>query len=167
MGDQSSGPRRVRVERNIYRGDTGVYEVGFRDGSGKQRWKKVEGGITAAKAVRDELLARRGRGERVEPKTRLRLADAAAAWLNGPVRDLRPRTDESYRNAVNTHLLPRFGDRRLDVLTADDLAALVRDMRAKGLWSRRSRLRSESPTGSTDTRYAGWDGQARTRFRSC
>jgi hypothetical protein len=36
MGDQSSGPRRVRVERNIYRRDNGVYEVGSRDGSGKQ-----------------------------------------------------------------------------------------------------------------------------------
>jgi integrase len=133
MAENSSTPRRLRVERNIYRRDNGVYEVGFRDGSGKQRWRKVEGGITAAKAVRDELLARRGRGERVEPKTRLRLADAAAAWLDGPVRDLRPRTDESYRNAVNTHLLPRFGDRRLDAITPDDLAALVRDMRAKGL----------------------------------
>lgn len=119
MGDQSSGPRRVRVERNIYRRDNGVYEVGLRDGSGKQRWRKVEGGITAARAVRDELLARRGRGECVQPKTRLRLADAAAAWLDDPVRDLRPRTDESYRNAVNTHLLPRFGDSRLDALTAD------------------------------------------------
>jgi integrase len=133
MAENSSTPRRLRVERNIYRRDNGVYEVGFRDGTGKQRWRKVEGGITAARAVRDELLARRGRGERVEPKTRLRLADAATAWLDGPVRDLRPRTDESYRNAVNTHLLPRFGDRRLDAITPDDLAALVRDMRAKGL----------------------------------
>jgi integrase len=133
MAENSSTPRRRRVERNIYRRDNGAYEVGFRDGSGKQRWRKVEGGITAARAVRDELLARRGRGERVAPKTRLRLAHAAAAWLDGPVRDLRPRTDESYRTALNTHLLPRFGDRRLDAITPDDLAALVRDMRAKGL----------------------------------
>jgi hypothetical protein len=40
------------VERNIYRRDNGVYEVGFRDGS-KQRWRTVQGGITAARAVRD------------------------------------------------------------------------------------------------------------------
>ena len=58
---------------------------------------------------------------------------AAAAWLDGPVRDLRPRTDECYRNAVNTHLLPRFANRRLDAITPDDLAALVRDLRADGL----------------------------------
>jgi integrase len=121
--------RRVRVERNIYRRVNGVYEIGFKDGSRKQRWKTVQGGITAARAVRDELLARRGRGEHVAPRTRLGIADSAAEWLDGPVRDLRPRTDECYRNAVNSYLLPRLGNRRLDLVTPDDLAALVRDMR--------------------------------------
>lgn len=133
MADNPSAPRRICVERNIYRRASGVYEVGFKDGSGKQRWGTVQGGVMAARAVRDELLARRGRGERVEPKTRLSLSDAAAAWLDGPVRDLRPRTDECYRNAVNTHLQPRFGNRRLHAITPDDLAALVRELRASGL----------------------------------
>lgn len=160
MAENSSAPRRLRVERNVYRRDNGVYEIGFRDGTGKQRWRKVEGGIAAARAVRDELLARRGRGERVEPKTRLRLADAAAAWLDGPVRDLRPRTDESYRNAVKTHLLPRFGDRRLDAITPDDLAALVREMRGGGL----SESTIAIAIGVTNrvyryaTRRLGWSG---------
>lgn len=160
MAENSSTARRLRVERNIYRRETGVYEVGFRDGNGKQRWRTVEGRITAARAIRDELLARRGRGERVEPKTRLRLADAATAWLDGPVRDLRPRTDESYRNAVNTHLLPRFGDRRLDGITPEDLAALVRDMRGKEL----SESTIAIAIGVTNriyryaTRRLGWSG---------
>jgi hypothetical protein len=92
MASGSSQPRRVRVERNIYRRGSGVYEVGFKDGAGKQRWRTVKGGITAARAVRDELLARRGRGERIEPKARLRFAEAAKQWLDGPVQDLRPRT---------------------------------------------------------------------------
>jgi len=30
--DSSAAPRRVRVERNIYR-SSGVYEVGFKDGA--------------------------------------------------------------------------------------------------------------------------------------
>jgi hypothetical protein len=132
MARDSAEPRRVRVERNIYRRANGVYEIGFKDGSRKQRWKTVQGGITAARAVRDELLARRGRGEQLAPKPRLGLAAAAAAWLDGAVRDLRPRTDECYRNAITSYLLPRLGDRRLDAITADDLAALVRDMRAEG-----------------------------------
>ena len=133
MSDHPSAPRRVRVERNIYRRPSGVYEVGFKDGAGKQRWRTVTGGITAARAARDELLARRARGERVEPNTRLRFADAAMSWLDGPVRDLRPRTDECYRNAVERHLVPRLGGRRLDAISPDDLAALVRELRTRGL----------------------------------
>lgn len=42
MGDNSTNPRRVRVERNIYRRPSGVYEVGFKDGSAKQRWRTVD-----------------------------------------------------------------------------------------------------------------------------
>ena len=133
MAENSKAPRRVRVERNIYRRASGVYEVGFRDGTGKQRWRTVQGGITAARAIRDQLLARRADGEPVQPRTKLRFVDAAGAWLDGPVQDLRPRTDECYRNALTTHLLPRFASRRLDSVSPDDLARLVREMRAEGL----------------------------------
>jgi integrase len=123
----------VRVERNIYRRNSGVYEVGYKDASGRQRWKTVQGGITTARAMRDGLLAQRGRGEHVAAGGRRRFADAAASWLEGPVRDLRPRTQECYRNAVEQHLLPRFAPRRLDALSAEDVAALIRDLRAGGL----------------------------------
>jgi integrase len=110
-----------------------VYEVGFKDGGGKQRWRTVTGGITAARALRDELLARRGRGERVVTDGRLRFADAAAKWLAGPVLDLRSRTQECYRNAIEQHLVPGFGTRRLDAISPDDLALLVRELRIRGL----------------------------------
>jgi integrase len=133
MSNRDAAPRRVRVDRNNYQRSTGVYEVGFKDGSGRQRWRTVDGGITAARAVRDEYLARRGRGERVTSDARLRFGDAAELWLSGPVVDLRPATRQCYRNAVETHLVPRFANRRLDVLSADDLATLVRDLRAGGL----------------------------------
>jgi integrase len=125
--------RRVRVERNIYRRPSGVYEVGFKDGGGKQRWRTVEGGITAARSLRDELLARRHRGERLATNGRLRFSDAAASWLDGPVLDLRPRTQECYRNAARQHLLPTFGNRRLDAISPDDLALLVRGLRESAL----------------------------------
>jgi hypothetical protein len=91
MSKHENAPRRVRVERNIYRRPTGVYEVGFKDSGGRQRWRTVDGGITAARAVRDELLSRRARGERVASDARLRFGDAAARWLAGPVVALRPR----------------------------------------------------------------------------
>lgn len=52
MAKNDSGrTRRVRVERNIYRRSSGVYEIGCRDANGKQRWQTVEGGITAARAL--------------------------------------------------------------------------------------------------------------------
>jgi integrase len=129
MTTGSNDARRVRVERNIYRRPTGVLEVGFKDASGIQRWRTVDGGITAARKLRDELLARRGRGETVAPDSRLRFGEAADLWLAGPVMDLRATTQAGYRCAVDQHVRPRYGNRRLDSITADDLAALVREMR--------------------------------------
>lgn len=128
----STRPRRVRVERNIYRRLTGVFEVGFKDSAGVQRWRTVEGGVTAARALRDELPARRGRGEAVPTNPRLRFGEAADRWLQGPVVDLRESTQAGYRNAVERHLRPRFGARRLDAVGPDELALLVRDMRTAG-----------------------------------
>jgi integrase len=48
------------------------------------------------------------------------------------VLDLRATTQAGYRSAVDHHLRPRFGNHRLDRITADDLANLVRDMRERG-----------------------------------
>jgi integrase len=120
------------VERNIYRRPAGVLEVGFKDASGIQRWRTVDGGIMAARKLRDDLLARRARGETVAPDSRLRFGEAAELWLAGPVLDLRSTTQAGYRSAVEHHLLPRYRNRRLDGITADDLAALVRDLRKQG-----------------------------------
>jgi integrase len=160
MSSTNATPRRVRVERNIYRRPTGVYEVGVKDGAGVQRWRTVEGGITAARQLRDEMLARRGRGERVAPNPRLRFGDAAARWLDGPVQDLRPTTRDAYRNAVEVHLRPRFSTRRMDALSPDDMATLVRDLRVGGLAE--STITSVLGTVGRIYRYAarrlGWVG---------
>lgn len=133
MATKDSAPRRVRVERNIYRRPTGVFEIGFKDASGKQRWRTVDGGITAARALRDQLVAQRNRREPIPDNARLRFGDAADQWLAGPVADLRQTTRDCYRNAVDNHLREHFGRLRLDDLTPDDLAQLVRDLRFKGM----------------------------------
>ncbi len=132
MSPSRDVPRRVRLERNIYRRSTGVLEVGFKDATGIQRWRTVDGGIMAARTLRDELLARRGRGETVAPDSRLRFGEAADLWIAGPVLDLRLSTQAKYRVVVDQHLRPRYGGRRLDSITADDLATLVREMREQG-----------------------------------
>jgi integrase len=133
MAESSPAPRRVRVERGIYRRPTGVLEVGFKDEVGRQRWRTVDGGILAARKVRDDLSARRARGESVGPKPKLRFGEAADSWLQGPVLDLRETTQAKYRTLVEQHLRPRLGERRLDRITADDLARGVREMRESGL----------------------------------
>ena len=51
MADMGEAPRRVRIERGIYRRSTGVLEVGFKDETGRQRWRTVDGGILAARKV--------------------------------------------------------------------------------------------------------------------
>lgn len=132
MSPVSAAPRRVRVERNIYRRPTGVLEVGFKDAAGIQRWRTVDGGVMAARRLRDELLSRRGHGETVAPDSRLRFGEAADLWFAGPVTDLRQSTQAKYRSALDQHLRSRFGTRRLDGITADDLAVLVRQMRERG-----------------------------------
>jgi integrase len=86
----------------------------------------------AARKLRDEVLARRGRGETVAPNSRMRFSEAAELWLAGPVLDLRLTTQAGYRGAVEQHLLPRYRNRRLDGITADDLAGLVRELRGEG-----------------------------------
>lgn len=127
MATDKNAPRRKRVERNIYRRPTGVFEVGYKDASGKQRWR------TAARALRDQLVAQRGRGGRAPDNNRLRFGDAADQWLTGPVVDLSQTTRNCYRNAVDNHLRDRFGRQRLDAITPDYLARLVRDLRSEGM----------------------------------
>lgn len=129
---RASTARRVRVERNIYRRPDGRFELGYRDSTGKQRWQVVDGGITAARTARDTKVSARGRGEVVKPNPRLTFGVAADRWLAEQVSSLRPATQASYRNSIETHLRPRWGNRRLDTLTPDDAARLVRELRAAG-----------------------------------
>jgi integrase len=158
------GARRERVEQNIYRrvasAGRDVFEVGYRDASGRQRWQTVEGGITAARSVRNDLLGRKARHERVSANPRLRFGEAADAWLSGPVATLRPATRAVYTNAVETHLRPRWGRARLDTITGDDVARLVRDLRASGAaeWSIRGVVGALGRVFRHATTRLGWLG---------
>jgi integrase len=157
--------RRVRVEPNVYyRLDANgrkVFEVGFRDSTGRQRWRRVDGGITAARTIRNDLLARKGKGERVQPNPKLRFGDAAAAWFAGQVADLRPATQAVYRNAITVHLLPRWERRRLDTITVEDVAALVRELRAEGKaeWTIHGVITAASRTFKYARRRMAWHGE--------
>jgi len=149
MHDQRSPlPRRRAVRRHpgiFYRprrdGKVGPpYEFRYLDSSGARRWALVHGSLDDAEAKRAELLLRRHRGELIQP-TRETLAEYAHAWLER--QDVRPRTKEIYAWALERHLLPRLGHRRLDQINVDDIAALIAAMRQSGLkgWTITSALR--------------------------
>jgi integrase len=165
MSKANATARRVRVERNIYRrqdavGHT-VHEVGYRDSAGRQRWRTVDGGITAARAARDDVLGRKGRGERVQPNPRLRFGEAADAWLAGQVAELRPATQAIYSNAIETHLRSRWGRRRLDTITVEDVARLVRELRKEGKaeWTTAGVVKAANRTFKFAKRRMNWHGQ--------
>ena len=116
------------------------YEIRYLDSSGKRRWEVVHGSLDDAQARRAELRLRRRRGERIEP-IRQTFADYAREWLER--QDVRPRTREIYSWALEQHLIPRLGRRRLDQISCEDVAGLIASMRRQGLkgWTITSALR--------------------------
>jgi integrase len=141
-------PRRRPVARHpgiYYRPRPGgkvapPYEIRYLDSSGKHRWQVVHGNLEAAEARRAELRLRRRRGERVDP-TRQNFEQYAREWLERQT--VRPRTLEIYRWALERHLIPYFGRRRLDQIQAEEIAAFIAQMRRKQLkgWTITSALR--------------------------
>src|SRR5919204_3762694 len=96
--------------------------------------------IAPMQAKGNALPRRRRRGERIEP-IRQTFADYAREWLER--QDVRPRTREIYSWALEQHLIPRLGRRRLDQISCEDVAALIAAMRHQGLkgWTITSALR--------------------------
>jgi len=106
------------------------YEFSYFDSRGSRRWQTVEGSLEQAEAARAELLLRRRKGGRIEPG-RQHFEEYARGWLTR--QDVRPRTRERQAWALERHLIPYFGRRRLDQISVDDVAAFITHMRGKGL----------------------------------
>jgi integrase len=71
-------------------------------------------------------------------RPRLTFAEAAGRWLTDfetkvAAGDRRDRTLDLYRSQLRRHLLPRLGRRRLALITADDVVAVMRELQADGL----------------------------------
>ncbi|MBS1895551.1 MAG: tyrosine-type recombinase/integrase [Actinobacteria bacterium] len=69
----------------------------------------------------------------MQANPRLAFGEAADRWLAEQVPSLRRQTRNGYTLAIERHLRPRFGGRRLDRISVDDWARLVVDLRASGL----------------------------------
>lgn len=111
------GKPRERVKPGIWRRRNAegqwVYEIAYRDSDGRQRRHVVPGGAKDAETALSEVKAKMGKGQRVAPNARLTFAAAADEWLAAKSPNLTPRTIETYRYALDVHLLPAFGHKRL------------------------------------------------------
>ncbi len=155
---------RVRVERNIYYRLSAegkrVYEINWRDSTGKQRRRVIGPKISEARAERNKELGKRANREPAPANPRLTWGAAADGYLKNKVADLRDSTQAVTEWAVRCHLRPRFGTRRLDHITADDWASLIRDLRAAGLseGSIESVLKPARGVYGYAARRLGWSG---------
>jgi integrase len=131
----SSGPRRVRVERGIYRQRNGKYAVCWRH-AGRLRFRTVGFDLAEARRERLVLVAATCEGK-VPVSPRLRFETVAGWWLDRfeakvVAGERHPRTLEAHRYQLDRHLLPAFGRRRIAALTVDDVAELLHRLRRKG-----------------------------------
>lgn len=154
-----------KVEPGIYKrtaaDGTARYKIGWRDASGKQRWRYVDGGITAARAARAVELGRRAKGERIAADPRLRFNDAADAWWNARAVKLRPTTQSAYKASLK-HLREAFGRRRMSDITPADVAAYVSAQQAAGQkgWTIKGQLAVLGAIFVYSSRHLGFVGSS-------
>jgi integrase len=137
MAGGNRGWRRTRVERGIYLQPNGVYSVCVMI-DGKARFRAVDADTLDEARRQRELLRRAARGDLLMASPRLTFAEVAQRWLSDfetkvAAGERRERTLEHYRGALERHLLPPLGHRQVQLITPDDIAALVSELRAKGL----------------------------------
>jgi integrase len=163
LDQKGKSKRRVAVPGNkgVYWRPDGTLEVGYRDADGRQRWRKVHGGITAARAQLRAAQAARDNGERESANPRLRFGEAADRWLAEQVVELRPSTRANYAGAVEHHLRPRWGSRRMDAIDVTDAARLVRELRAAGYaeWTITGIVRAANRAFKFARRHCRWRGE--------
>jgi integrase len=163
VSKRNSPSRRRRIEPGIYTrmGADGrpAYEIGWRDAQGRQRWRRAEGGIKAARAALADAHSARARGERVATDPRLRFDDAAEAWWDARVTRLRPATQCAY-GAGLAHLRDRFGRARMADITPADVAGFIAAQQRAGLkgWTIKGQLTVLSSIFTFAARHLGLVG---------
>src|SRR3954469_17647650 len=91
--------RRVGVpgNRGVYWRADGMFEVGYRDADGRQRWRGPLETLTAARLARDDARVKARAGQRESANPRLKFGEAADRWLAEQVVELRRQTRARYQ----------------------------------------------------------------------
>jgi integrase len=105
------------------------YSIYFRG-----KYIAVEGGEQDAIDKQADLRGRAARGERAIVPNKQTFAEVAELWFASK-RHLQPWTRISYRAALDRILIPRLGTDKVTAITAEHVAALIRDLEHDGLSS--------------------------------
>jgi hypothetical protein len=132
MEASSRSDRRRRVARGIYEQPNGRYTVCVMV-DGQPRFRTVTAATIGEAWHQRELLQSLARIGELAVSPRLTFAEVAARWLADfeakvTAGERRDRTLDLYRSQLSRHLLPRLGRRRLALITADDVVAIMRDL---------------------------------------
>src|SRR6266498_3993707 len=105
---------------------------------GQPRFRTLSAATISEARRQRELLQSVARIGELPLSPRLTFAEVAARWLaefeaKVTPGERRDRTFDLYRSQLHRHLLPRLARRRLALITADDVVALMRELQAEGL----------------------------------
>lgn len=137
MAASGRSDRRRRVARGICQQGNGRYAVCVMV-DGRPRFRTLSAATIGEARRQRELLQRVAHNGELPLSPRLTLAEVAERWLADfqvkvAAGERRERTLDLYRWQLHRHLLPRLGRRRLALITADDVVAVMRDLQAGGL----------------------------------
>ena len=99
----------------------GRITVGYDPGTGKQKQRTVSGKTQKEVAQKmRELTAELDAGTYHEP-CKLTVGEWLDIWTKDYLTAVKPRTQDSYKTTVDTHLKPAFGAMKLEALTTHDI----------------------------------------------
>ena len=109
------------------------YLVCWTDSTGRECQRTYSSKAPANRALK-ERIAQEARDELSdEAASRQRFALVARGWLEAASLEVKPRTADSYDALLRRHVLPEFGDRRIDVITSQEVQQWVTALTRQGL----------------------------------
>ena len=135
-GAQGTGTiRKKTVNRNgrTYTYWEGRCTVGFDPATGKQKQRSVTGSTQKEVAQKlRQLTAEIDNGTYQEPQ-KMTVGEWLDIWAAEYLIDVKPRTVDSYKTTVNTHLKPALGAFKLQALAAPHVQKFYNSLSDKGL----------------------------------
>lgn len=132
---------------------SGRFQARWYDPDGKRK-SKTFATKTEAKKHLDGISADRNRGDYIDPGDAQRtVEEIAELWLNS--RNLRPKTEQSYRTILEQRIYPAFAGRAVGSITTLDLVAWITELSLHGkrVGHNNKPANAESARAERDARY--------------